>query len=211
MGRRYPGAPWKRQHRVWLGNQSFPHPAQQVAFQLYLLAIDQALERREHIDRQIAALLPQWSLAPVVEAVQALRGIAVAVAVGVVAEIGDMRRFDNPRQLMAYVGLVPGEHSSSRKRRPTSITKTASPIARRLLVEAAWAYRMPAKVGTQMMLRQAEISTEIKAIAWKAQVRLCTRYRRLLARGKKASIAIAAIARERAGFIWAIACHTQPT
>jgi transposase len=105
VGRLYSGAPWKRQHRVWLGNQSFPHPAQQIAFQLYLLAIDQALERRELIDGQITALLPQWSLNPVVEALQALRGIALAVAVGVVAEVGDMRRFDSPRQLMAISGL----------------------------------------------------------------------------------------------------------
>jgi transposase len=209
-GRLYSGAPWKRKHRVWLGNQSFEHPAQQIAFQTYMLAIDQAAERRDELDRQISALLPEWSLAPVVQALQALRGVALAVAVGVVAEIGDMQRFDNPRQLMAYLGLVPGERSSGPKRRLTGITKAGSSIARRLLVEAAWAYRMPAKVGAQMMLRQVDIAAEIKSIAWKAQVRLCTRYRRLLARGKKAPVVITAIARELVGFIWAIGRHVQP-
>jgi transposase len=121
-----------------------------------------------------------------------------------------MRRFDNPRQLMAYVGLVPGEHSSGETRRPTSITKAGSIIARRLLVEAAWAYRMPAKIGQAMYQRQEALSMETRDIAWKAQVRLCARYRRMLARRKKAPVVITAIARELVGFIWAIAHVTAP-
>jgi transposase len=110
-GRRYAGAVWKKKHRVWLANQSFTHPAQQIAFQTYLNAMDQALERKDLIEKQIEALVPEWSLGPVVEALQALRGVALTVAAGIVAEIGDMRRFDNPRQLMAFLGLVPGERS----------------------------------------------------------------------------------------------------
>jgi transposase len=209
-GRRYIGAVWKKQHRVWLGNQTFEHPAQQIAFQTYLNAKDQANERKEAIEQEIAALLPEWSLGPVVEALQALRGIALVIAAGVVAEVGDMRRFNNPRQLMAYLGLVPGEHSSGETRRLTGITKAGSIVARRLLVEAAWAYRMPAKIGQAMHRRQEGLPTQIRDIAWKAQVRLCTRYRRMLARRKKAPVVITAIARELVGFIWAIAQVTTP-
>lgn len=209
-GRRYAGAVWKKQHRVWLANQSFVHPAQQIAFQTYLNAMDQAIERKELIETQIAALVPEWSLGPVVEALQALRGVALVVAAGVVAEIGDMRRFDNPRQLMAFLGLVPGEHSSGSKRKLTGITKAGSTVARRLIVEAAWAYRMPAKIGQAMMLRQQSIATSIRDIAWKAQVRLCARYRRMLARGKKAPVVITAVARELVGFIWAIGRQIEP-
>ena len=209
-GRRYAGAVWKKQHRVWLANQSFVHPAQQIAFQTYLNAMDQAFERKELIETQIAALVPEWSLGPVVEALQALRGVALVVAAGVVAEIGDMRRFDNPRQLMAFLGLVPGEHSSGSKRKLTGITKAGSTVARRLIVEAAWAYRMPAKIGQAMMLRQQSIATSIRDIAWKAQVRLCARYRRMLARGKKKTIVVTAIARELVGFFWAIGQQIEP-
>jgi transposase len=99
-GRRYAGAVWKKQHRVWFGNQSFEHPSQQIAFQTYINAMDQACDLKETIERQILALLPEWSLCPVVEALQALRGVALIVAAGLVAEVGDMRRFDNPRQLI---------------------------------------------------------------------------------------------------------------
>jgi transposase len=209
-GRRYVGAVWKKRHRVWLGNQTFQHSAQQIAFQTYLNAMDQATDRKGAIEREIAALLPEWSLGPVVEALQALRGIALVIAAGVVAEVGDMRRFDNPRQLMAYLGLVPGEHSSGETRRLTGITKAGSVVARRLIVEAAWAYRMPAKIGQAMYLRQEALPMEIRDIAWKAQVRLCARYRRMLARRKKAPVVITAIARELIGFIWAIARITAP-
>lgn len=212
-GRRYTGAVWKRSHRVWLGNQSFDHPAQQIAFQTHLNTMDQAVERKVAIEKQIMVLLPDWSLGPVVEALQSLRGVALAVAAGVVAEVGDIQRFDSPRQLMAYLGLVPGEHSSGETRRPTGITKAGSIIARKLIVEAAWAYRMPAKIGQGMQRRQEGLSTEIRAIAWKAQVRLCARYRQMLARRKKAPVVITAIARELVGFIWAIGriASTRPT
>jgi len=209
-GRRYAGAVWKKKHRVWLANQSFDHPAQQIAFQTYLNAMDQAIARKDLIEAQIETLVPEWSLGPVVEALQALRGVALVVAAGVVAEIGDMRRFDNPRQLMAFIGLVPGEHSSGSKRKLTGITKAGSVVARRLIVEASWAYRMPAKVGQAMMLRQQSIAVSLREIAWKAQVRLCARYRRMLARGKKAPIVITAIARELVGFMWAIARQVEP-
>jgi transposase len=163
--------------------------------------MDQAVERKLEIEKEIQSLLPNWSLGSVVEAPQALRGVAFAVAAGVAAEIGDFRRFDNPRQLMAYLGLVPGERSSGETRRPTSITKAGSIVARKLIIEAAWAYRMPAKVGQAMQRRQMGVTAEVRAIAWKAQVRLCARYRRMLARRKKAPVVITSIARELVGFI----------
>jgi transposase len=209
-GRRYAGAVWKRSRRVWLGNQSFDHPAQQIAFQTYLNAMDQAVERKVEIEKQIQALLPDWSLGPVVEALLALRGVAFAVATGVVAEVGDLRRFDNPRQLMAYLGLVPGERSSGENRRPTSITKSGSIVARKLIVEAAWAYRLPAKVGQAMQRRQEGIAAEVRAIACRPQLRLCARYRQMLARRKKAPVVITAVARELVGFIWAIGRSVEP-
>jgi transposase len=208
--RRYVGAVWRRSHRTWLGNQSFAHPAQQITFQNYLNAMDQAIERRDLLDQQIADLVREWSLGPVVEALQALRGVAIAVAAGVVAEVGDMRRFDNPRQLMAYLGLIPGERSSGQTRRLTSITKAGSTVARRLIVEAAWSYRMPAKIGPAMQKRQQTLPSSVRNIAWSAQVRLCARYRRMLARRKKPPVVITAIARELVGFIWAIAREAHP-
>jgi transposase len=155
--------------------------------------MDQAVERKIAIEAQITALLPNWSLGPVVTALQALRGVALAVAAGVMAEIGDIRRFDNPRQLMAYLGRVPGERSSGETRRPTSITKAGSIVARKLIVEGAWAYRMPAKVGRGMQRRHEGLSGEIRSIGWKAQVRFCARYRQMLARRKKAPIVITAM------------------
>jgi transposase len=116
-----------------------------------------------------------------------------------------MRRFDNPRQLMAYLGLIPGERSSGQTRRLTGITKAGSTVARRLIVEAAWSYRMPAKIGPAMQKRQQTLPSSVRNIAWSAQVRLCARYRRMLARRKKPPVVITAIARELVGFIWAIA------
>lgn len=199
------GKYWGRVHRTWLANQSFEHPAQQYALQTYLNAMDQALSRRAEIEAQIRELLPAWTLAPLVSALQTLRGVAESIAVSLVAEIGDLKRFTNPRQLMAYLGLVPGEHSSGSSVKQRGITKTGNKIVRSLLLEAAWTYRCTAKVSSRMMRRMVDAPEPLKAIAWKAQVRLCGRYRRLVARGKKSQVAVTAIARELLGFIWAIA------
>lgn len=203
------GKCWGKVHRTWLANQSFDHPAQQYALQSYLHAMDQAVTRRVEIDDQIRQLLPEWSLAPLVEALQTLRGIAESIAISFVAEIGDLRRFNNPRQLMAYLGLVPGEHSSGSTIKGRGITKTGNRIVRSLLVEAAWTYRWSAKVSSRMMRRMDDAPQPLKDIAWKGQVRLCGRYRRLVARGKKSQVAVTAIARELIGFIWAIANEVQ--
>jgi transposase len=141
----------------------------------------------------------------VVEALQALRGVQFTVAVTTVAELGDLTRFDTPRELMKFLGLIPSEYSTGERRRQGSITKTGNTHARRALVEGAWAYRYPAKVSRHPQLRLEKQSHAIQDMSWKAQVRLCQRYRRLIARGKHANQVVVSIARELVGFMWAIA------
>lgn len=209
-GRRYGRKPWGGQHRTWLANQSFDHPAQQIAFANYLRAEGQALARRTELDHQIQELVPSWTLSPLVDALQALRGVAFIIAVSVVAEIGDMSRFTTARHLMAYLGLVPAEHSSGSTVRPRGITKSGNRFVRSLLLEAAWCYRLRAKVGERLRRRSDTLPDIAKEIAWKAQVRLCGRYRRLIACGKKSQLVTTAIARELVGFIWAIGQQIQP-
>lgn len=211
MQRRYPSKPWSYRHRIWLANQSFEHIAQQLTFQNYLNAHEQAEARRELLDQQIKELLPHWSLFPVVQGLQALKGIALTIAVALVAEIGDFKRFAGPRQLMAYLGIVPGESSSGNSIRPRGITKAGNSALRALLYEAAWCYRTQPKVGSYIYTRMPrDLPQDLKDIAWKAQVRLTSRYRRLLARGKKSQIAVTAVARELLGFIWFIGTRAQP-
>jgi transposase len=144
-------------------------------------------------------------LQPVVEALQALRGVQFTVAVTMVAEIGDLTRFENPRELMKFLGLIPSEYTSAERCRQGSITKAGNTHARRALVEGAWAYRYPAKVSRHLQLRLEKQPKMIQDISWKAQVRLCRCYRRLVSRGKHANVVIVAIARELVGFMWAIA------
>jgi transposase len=200
-----------RKARQRLMEQTLPHPAQQVACQEYLDAVNELEARIERLTGRIRDLVPCWSMAPVVEALQAMRGVSLIVASALVAEVGDFGRFDNPRQLMAYLGLVPSEHSSGAKRRQGAITKAGSPLARRMLVEGAWTYRLPARVSAQMRPRLAGLPREVRDTAWKAQVRLCARYRRLLATGKRPQVVVTAIAREMAGFAWAIGRMMAPS
>jgi transposase len=149
-------------------------------------------------------------MAPVVTAIQAMRGVAFINAITLVAEIGDFARFTNPRQLMAYVGLVPSEHSTGDSVRRGGITKAGNNQARRALIEGAWTYRMQARISRKLHDRIDGLPKGIRDIAWKAQVRLCARYRRLVAAGKKTVVVTTAIAREMIGFIWAIARQVQP-
>ena len=146
-----------------------------------------------------------WRFAPVVEALQALRGVQVPVAVTTVAALGDLTRLENPRQLMHDLGLTPSESSSGARRQQGRMTKTGNAHARRALVEGAWAYRYPAKVSRHLHLRLEKLPTAIQAISWKAQVRLCTRYRQLMAKGKHANQVVVAMARACSAFMWAMA------
>jgi len=165
---------------------------------------------------QIGALLADWALVPVVHALQSLRGLALVSAATAIAELGDITRFANPRQLMAYLGLVPPvllrAHSSGATQRQGGVTKVGNATARRMLIEAAWSYRFPARISREQLLRQEALPKPIRDTAWKAQVRLCGRYRKLTRAGKTATIVTPAIARELAGFVWAIACQLpRPT
>jgi transposase len=199
------GKAWTRTHRHWLTTLRFDHPAQRIVFQDYMHAAQDAEKRRDTLTEQIRELIPEWSMAPVVTALKALRGMAMVVAVTLVAEVGDLTRFANPRDLMSHLGLVPSEHSSGATTRRNGLTKTGNAEARRVMVEAAWTDRLPARVGRILLVRLEGLPMEIRDIAWKAQVRLCARYRRLAAKGKPLPLVVAAIARELLGFVWAIA------
>jgi transposase len=203
------GTAWRMAYRRWLSTLAFDHPAQQIAFQDYVDAVTDAERRLQRVEEQISSLLPEWTLRPVVDALQAMRGIALINAVVLVAEVGDFTRFSNPRQLMAYFGLVPAERSSGETARRGGITKTGNSHVRRALVEGAWAYRMRARIGRHKVDRIEALPKAVRDIGWKAQVRLCARYRRLTARGKTANVVNVAIAREMVGFIWSIACTIQ--
>ena len=169
----------------------------------YIQTVEAAAARRDRLTAQIEAMLPDWTLAPIVAALETMRGIALVNAATLVAELGDLSRFANPRQPMAYLGLVPFEHSSGASVRRGGITKAGSSAARRLLIEAAWCYRFPARVSRE--LRLVRKTNPNRVIAWKGQVRLCARYRRLARTGKPADVVTTTIARELIGFLWAIA------
>ncbi len=139
----------------------------------------------------------------------ALRGCRLITAMTVVAELGDISRFDSPRQLMKYLGLVPSESSSGPRTRRGGITKTGNGHVRRVLVEAAWCYRFPARKTAALQRRAEQAPAEVQAIAWKAQKRLCGRYQSLHARGMLPTKVCTAIARELSGFVWAIACEVM--
>jgi transposase len=210
-GRTYPvGKPRTLRHRRWLAGQTFEQDAHRIFFQDYVKAVWAAQDRRDQLEARISAMLAGWSLSPLVEALRALRSFDTISAVSFVAAVGDLGRFENPRRLMAYLGLVPSEHSSGERIRRGGITKTGNREARRMLVEAAWSYRYPPRVSTgktDVVSRQPKM---VRDVALKALVRLCDRYRRLSADGKRPTVVIAAIARELSGFIWAIGQEVRP-
>jgi transposase len=196
-------------HRRWLAGLKFDQAIHYLVLEDCIATVDAAVARRDSLEVHIEAALSEWSLAPVVRALQTLRGMAMVAAVTVVAELGDITRFDNPRQFMAYLGLVPSEHSSGNTRRQGGITKAGNGAARRMLIEAAWSYRFPARVSRDLLLRQEGQAKAIRDIAWKAQQRLCLRYRRLAQAGKLQTVIVTAIARELSGFVWAITKQVQ--
>jgi transposase len=201
---------WTKLHRRWLAGLKFEQAVHHIVLEDYIQAVEAAKARRDRLTAQIEAMLPDWTLAPVAAALQTMRGMALVNAATLIAELGDLSRFANPRQLMAYLGLVPSEHSSGASIKRGSLTKAGNSAARRLLIEAAWTYRFPARVSRQLRLRQEEQPRPIREIAWQAQLRLCARYRKLARSSKPANVVTAAIARELAGFIWAIARRVPP-
>jgi transposase len=182
---------------------------QQFTLQEYVDAIHASVARVDRHTEQIQKLVEQWRMAPVVKALQAMRGVSLIVSATTVAELGDLSRFDHPSKLMAHLGLVPPEYSSGDSIKRGPITKAGNSHVRRVLVEAAQAYRLPARVSRILLKRQENVDPKIKDIAWKAQVRLCDRYRRLTGKGKPKNVVVIAIARELSAFIWAIANCVQ--
>jgi transposase len=210
-GRTYSGrATWTRAHFRWLGEQKFEQPAQQIVFHDYINAVLDMKERLKRTEHQIEELIPTWSLKPVLDAVCTLKGVNITVGAALLASTGDLTRFATPQQLMAYLGLVPSEHSSGGTVCRGGITKTGNNEARRNLIQAAWTYRFPARVGPRSLAAFKENTKEVRDIAWKAQQRLTKRYRSLASRGKPMQVVATAIARELLGFIWAIGQVTKP-
>ncbi|WP_419906047.1 IS110 family transposase [Hoeflea sp.] len=209
-GRVYPRKKgWTMRYLRWLQEQTFDHPAHQIALQEMVEAVRISKERVERLERTIEEFVPAWSLAPVVRALRTLRGVDLIVAVTFVTEVGDVSRFESPRQLMGYLGLVPGERSTGDTIRRGGITKAGNSRVRQMLVESAWAYRHPPRVGIKKLYRLEQASPRVREIAWKAQSRLTARYRTLSGRGKRPTVVCTAVARELAGFMWAVAREAQ--
>jgi transposase len=205
---RYDGAGenWTRRHRDWLGRVELADRGAQITLLDYLGAIDALLVRRDALEHALAELVPSSPWAPTIARLRCLRGIDTLTAVGLCAEIGDFERFQRAGQLASYLGVVPSEDSTGDRRRLGSITKTGSRHARRLLVEAAWHYRRPPRRGKTLAARQVGQPAHVLALAWKAQQRLHRTWRRLDSeRGKRRTLVAVAVARELAGFCWAIA------
>ena len=198
---------WTQAYFRWLEQIKFDQPIQQIVLQEYIDSVEQQQARVEGLETEMGKALNGWCLAPVVEALMALRGCKLITAMTIMAELGDITRFDSPRQLMAYLGLVPSEYSSGKSTRRGGITKTGNGHVRRVLTESAWCYRFPARKTAHLRRRAELTSTTVQAIAWKAQKRLCGRYQHLIGRGLIRVKVCTAIARELVGFIWAIACE----
>jgi transposase len=203
---RYEGrASWTAAHLRCLSEVVCPTPVQQIVFQEYVRAVTEQHERLQRLETELRDHVTRWRLSPVVEAIPALRGVDLTSAINVIAELGDLTQFEAPRPRMSSLGLTPSEYSSGGRRRHGGITKVGNTHARRAVGEGAWVYRFPAKVSRHLQLRLEKLPAEVQTIGWKARVRLCKRYRQLIARGKHANQVVVAIAREMAAFAWAIA------
>jgi transposase len=196
---------WGPAHLAWLAKQQFDNKAQQDVMNDYREAVELATARVGRLTVRLAERVATWEKAPLVTALQALRGVDLVGAATLVAEVEDFRRFSSATELMSFVGLVPSEHSSGGSRRRGRITRTGNSHARRILVESAWHYRRQPRMSKAIRARNDEVSAAVRAIAWKAQQRLHKRPSRLMGRGKPATQAATAVARELVGFVWAIA------
>jgi transposase len=206
QGHRYTGRSfWSAAHERSLADIRFAHSAQTLAFAEYRRAVRDAQDRLERLTQALRDECEYWRMRNVVAALATLRGIDFIAALTLVAEIGDFRRFAHPRHLMGFLGLVPSEFSTGESRHRGAITKTGNGHARRVLIEAAWNYRHPARISRLIQKRQEGQSKPVRDIAWRAQLRLGQRYRRLSSRKLHQNKICVAIARELAGFVWAIA------
>ena len=207
QGRSYPAdkKTWTKVHMNWLASQRFEQPELGVVFEEMMFAIHQAQERIERLEQALRTAVPEWSLAEVVTAFMAFRGIDLVSATCLLAELGDLTRFPTAPEVMGYVGLGCSEGSTGDRIKRGGITKSGNRRARRTLVECAWSYQHPPRVGIAKQAKVAAAPAKVREIAWKAQCRLNQRYRGLLRRGKLKTVAITAVARELAGFLWAAA------
>jgi transposase len=193
-----------------LADLAFASPAQHITRQAYRDTIDETARRITRLTEQLRQVAPTWRWAALVAALQALRGVSFITALSLVAELGDLSRFGHPRELMAFIGLVPSEYSSGPRVRRGRITKVGNPHVRRLLAESAWAYQGIPRMGRQQHYRQEAVPNAVCAIAWTAPLRLTGRFHRLVNRGQAKPKVATAIARELCGFIWAIAREVRP-
>ena len=206
-GRVYPEPTTRnRRHRLWLGRQRFDHEPTELAFCDLLAAVDGMVARKQALDERLSRLATDERLWPTVSRLRAFRGVGTLTALALDLELGaDWERFSSPRRLMSWLGLTPSLEQSGESKAQGSITKTGSHYARRLLVEAAWHYSRPPRIGVTLQNRQAGQPDHVLQIAWRAQHRLHRLRTRLKARGKPANVATAAVARELTGFLWAAA------
>jgi transposase len=202
--RRWEGGTWTVKHRDWIRTQKFEHAAQQKVLEDYLKAVEDLAERVDRLTADMEELVQATVLAPLVQAFQAFRGISVVSAVTIAAEVSEWKRFPTASQFMAYVGLVPSEDSSGQRRHQGPITRCGNGHLRRILVEAAWHYRHPPVMSKELRRRNQGVSEEVRKIAWDAQKRLSKRYYHLVHAGKSTQKAVVAVARELAGFLWAV-------
>lgn len=200
---------WTSKYRQWLDGLQWEQPALRVVWAEYLHAIDEIGERVKRLEEEIHGQATESTRAPVIGALQTLRGVAEVTATTLVAEVGEFSRFEHPRQLMAYAGVVPSEYSSGASRRQGGITKAGNRHLRRVLVEAAWIYRHAPAIKAAMRPRQKGQAPRVREVAWKAQHRLHRKYERMIHRGKHHNLVMTAVARELLGFIWAIACMVE--
>jgi transposase len=209
-GRIFPGkTKWNRPHWSWIRQQEFPEEALRRVKADYERAVEETTARLDRLDRDIEELVEAWALNPLVVALQALRGVQLLAAVVMAAEIGDYSRFAQAPKLMGFLGMTPSEDSTGTRRRQGRITRTGNGHARRMLVQAAWSYRFRPRVTRAIRQRREAVSPAVRAIAEKAERRLCRRFAALVARGKPSQKVVMAVARELGGFVWAVAREVQ--
>ena len=201
---------WTEAHRTWMRDLRFEQSAHRVCLRSSIAVLDDLEKRLNEVEHDLQREMAGWHLSSVVDSLRALRGVDRLTAVGLLAELGDLRRFPSAGQFMAYLGLTPSEWSSGGRRRTGALTKTGNGTARRLLTESAWTYRFPARETRHLQRKAANASDYARERAWAAQKRLCWRYQEFAKRGMNVKTAVSAIARELAGFVWDIACHDMP-
>ena len=208
----YPGrSKWTKAYFGWLEGLRVETAAQQIVLQEYIDMVKHTQERVASMEEEIRKALDGWTLRPIVEGLMALRGINLVAAMTIIAELGDLSRFESARQLMSHLGLVPSEYSSGQRQKRGGITKTGNSHVRRVLIEASWCYRLPARKTAHLRRKAEKTSKPVQEIAWKAQKRLCNRYWYLINKGKLHVKSCTAVARELVGFIWAIAREIMGT